>query len=77
MTTTSGNLSKTLAEGAVYTLFSRFRESIRLFNVSRIFKMQVYGVDLRPRYVRDKLMKLDECEAASKMKGIPLLVDKR
>lgn len=46
----------------------------RLFNVSRIFKMQVYGVDLRPRYVRDKLMKLDECEAASKMKGIPLLV---
>jgi alpha/beta superfamily hydrolase len=46
----------------------------RLFNVSRIFKMQVYGVDLRPRYVRDKLMKLNECEAASKMKGIPLLV---
>jgi alpha/beta superfamily hydrolase len=46
----------------------------RLFNVSRIFKMQVYGVDLRPRCVRDKLMKLNECEAASMLKGIPLLV---
>lgn len=46
----------------------------RIFNVSRIFKMQVYGVDLRPKDVREKLMKLDECEAASKMKGIPLFV---
>jgi alpha/beta superfamily hydrolase len=46
----------------------------RFFDVSRIFKMQVYGVDLRPKHVRDKLMKLNECEAASKMKGIPLLV---
>jgi alpha/beta superfamily hydrolase len=46
----------------------------KLFNVSRIFKLQVYGVDLRPKDVREKLMKLDECEAASKMKGIPLLV---
>jgi alpha/beta superfamily hydrolase len=46
----------------------------KLFNVSRIFKLQVYGVDLRPKDVREKLMKLDECEAASRMKGIPLLV---
>jgi fermentation-respiration switch protein FrsA (DUF1100 family) len=36
--------------------------------------MQVYGVDLRPKDVREKLMELDECEAASRMKGIPLLV---
>jgi alpha/beta superfamily hydrolase len=46
----------------------------KLFDISRIFEMQVYGVDLRPKDVREKLMKLDECEAASKMKGIPLLV---
>ena len=46
----------------------------KIFNVSRIFKMQVYGVDLRPKDVREKLMELDECEAASKVKGIPMLV---
>jgi len=46
----------------------------RLFNVSRLFKLEVYGIDLRPRYVREKLMKLNECEAASKLKDIPLLV---
>jgi alpha/beta superfamily hydrolase len=46
----------------------------KLFTVSRIFKLQVYGVNLRPKDVREKLMKLDECKAASKMKGIPLLV---
>jgi alpha/beta superfamily hydrolase len=45
----------------------------RFFNVSRFFKLEVYGVRLRPRFVREKLMKLDECEAASKL-HIPLLV---
>jgi alpha/beta superfamily hydrolase len=46
----------------------------KLFNVSRLFKLEVYGIDLRPRYVRDKLMKLNECEAASKLKEVSLLV---
>jgi alpha/beta superfamily hydrolase len=46
----------------------------KLFNISKIFKLQVYGVNLRPKDVREKLMKLDECEAASKISGIPLLV---
>ena len=46
----------------------------KLFNVSKLFKLEVYGIDLRPRYVRDKLMKLNECEAASKLEEIPLLV---
>ncbi len=45
----------------------------RLVNVSKLFKLEVYGVNLRPRYVKEKLMKLDECEAASKLRT-PLLV---
>lgn len=46
----------------------------KLLDISRFSKLQVYGVDLRPRYVREKLMKLNECEAAAKLRGIPLLV---
>lgn len=46
----------------------------RLFSVSRLYKLEVYGINLRPRYVREKLMKLNECEAASKLKRTPLLI---
>jgi alpha/beta superfamily hydrolase len=46
----------------------------RVLNVSRLFRLKVYGMNLRPRYVREKLMKVDECEAASKLKNIPLLI---
>jgi len=46
----------------------------KVFNVSRLFRLEVYGVNLRPRYVREKLMKLNECEAVSKLANIPLLV---
>ena len=46
----------------------------KLINVSRLFKLEVYGIRLRPRHVREKLMKLNECEAASKLSGIPLLI---
>lgn len=46
----------------------------RVFNVSRLFSLKVYGINLRPRYVREKLMKIDECEAASKLRNIPLLI---
>lgn len=42
--------------------------------IANLFKMEVYGIMLRPKYVRDKLMKLNECEAVSKLTGIPLLV---
>jgi alpha/beta superfamily hydrolase len=45
-----------------------------VFDVSKLYKLRVYGIDLRARYVKEKLMKLDECEAASKLHGIPLLV---
>jgi alpha/beta superfamily hydrolase len=45
----------------------------RVFDVSRLYRLEVYGIDLRPRYVREKLMRLDECDAVSKL-HIPLLV---
>jgi alpha/beta superfamily hydrolase len=46
----------------------------RLVSVSRFFKLEFYGVRLRPRHVREKLMRLNESEAASKLQNIPLLV---
>ena len=46
----------------------------RLFNVSKLFRLEVYGINLRQRNVREKLMKLNECEAASRLQGMPLLV---
>jgi hypothetical protein len=54
-----------------FLVFSRID---KVFNVSKLFTLEVYGINLRPRYVREKLMKLDECEAASKLHDIPLLV---
>jgi len=54
-----------------FQLFSRLD---RVFNSSRLYKLEVYGIDLRSRDVRGKLMKLDECEAASRLHGIPLLI---
>jgi putative redox protein len=46
----------------------------RLFDVSRLFQLQVYGINLRPRFVREKLMKLNECEATSRLKSMRILV---
>jgi alpha/beta superfamily hydrolase len=46
----------------------------RVFDVSRLYRLEVAGLDLRPRFVREKLMKLDECDAASRLRGIPLLI---
>lgn len=46
----------------------------KLLNVSKIFKLEVYGINMRPKYVREKLMKLNECDAVSRLVEIPLLV---
>jgi fermentation-respiration switch protein FrsA (DUF1100 family) len=45
----------------------------RIFNVSKLYKLQVFRINLRLRYVREKLMKLDECKAVSKLK-VPVLI---
>jgi pimeloyl-ACP methyl ester carboxylesterase len=44
------------------------------WGIARLFRMEVYGIKLRPKYVKEKLMTLDECDAASRLRGIPLLV---
>lgn len=54
-----------------FLFFSRID---KLLSVSKIYRLEVYGIDLRPKYVREKLMKLNEVEAISKLKGIPVLV---
>jgi alpha/beta superfamily hydrolase len=54
--------------------FQVFSRVDKLFDVSKLFKLEVYGINLRPRYVREKLMRLNECEAVSKLKDKPLLV---
>jgi alpha/beta superfamily hydrolase len=43
-------------------------------NVSRWFSWRVYGIKLRPRYVRTKLMKLRESEVLKRLKGITILI---
>ncbi|HVO85560.1 MAG TPA: alpha/beta fold hydrolase [Candidatus Eisenbacteria bacterium] len=45
-----------------------------VLRVGKLFNMEVYGIMLRPKFVREKLMELNECEAASNLKGIPLLI---
>ncbi len=46
----------------------------RVFDVSKFFKLEVYGITLRLDLVRRKLMKLDECKAVSKLRGMGILV---
>jgi alpha/beta superfamily hydrolase len=46
----------------------------RLFDVSRFFRLRVYGIDLRLKEVRNRLMRLNETEAASRLNGLPVLV---
>lgn len=54
-------------------LFLLFSLVDKIFDVSRLFKLEVYGVSLRPRCVRERLMTLNECEIVSKLR-IPILV---
>jgi pimeloyl-ACP methyl ester carboxylesterase len=54
--------------------FLLFSELDRLFDVSRVFKMEVFGIDLRLKDVRGKLMKLDECEMIQRLKNLPVLI---
>lgn len=46
----------------------------RFFDVSRLFRLEAFGINLRLRYVREKLMKLNEREAVSKLANQPLLI---
>jgi len=57
-----------------FYLFLVFSWIDKLFDVSKFFKMEVYGINLRLKYVREKLMKLNEYEAVSNLRDIPLLI---
>ena len=46
----------------------------KIFDVSRFYKFEVYGIDLQPKDVREKLMTLDECRAISKLHDMPVLI---
>jgi len=56
------------------SLFMLLSPFDRIVNVSVLFKLQVYGINLRIKEVREKLMKLNETEAVSKLDGLPVLV---
>lgn len=43
-------------------------------NVSRLFSLYVYGITLRPRDVRRKLMKLKETEVLARLENVHLLI---
>jgi alpha/beta superfamily hydrolase len=57
-----------------FYLFLLFSWMDKIFDVSRLFKLEVYGIKLRPKYIREKLMKLNECEIVSKLDNLPLLI---
>jgi pimeloyl-ACP methyl ester carboxylesterase len=46
----------------------------RFINVSRLFRLEVFGINLRLKDVRGKLMKLNECEEISKLHNLPVLI---
>ena len=56
-----------------YYLFLLVSYMDSLIDISKLFNMRVYGILLRPSYVRKMLMKLDECEVVSKLR-IPILI---
>lgn len=66
-------IARTRGKLGLYTFLILSRID-KIFNVSRLFTLEVYGIRLRPRYVREKLMNLNECEAASKLHNMPLLI---
>ena len=66
-------ITRTRGKSGFYTFLLLSRVD-RFVNVSRLFKLEVFGISLRLRYVREKLMKLNECEEISKLRNIPVLI---
>ena len=46
----------------------------KFVNVSRLFRLEVFGINLRLKDVREKLMKLNECEMILKLCDVPVLI---
>ncbi len=65
-------ISRTRGRLGLY-MFLVFSQIDRVVNVSRIVNLQVYGIRLRPKYVRQKLMKLRETDSISTL-TFPVLI---
>jgi len=57
-----------------YYLFLLISYFDAVVNVSRLFNLHVYGITLRPRDVRQRLMKLRESEIVAKLENVSLLI---
>ena len=57
-----------------YHLFLFLSYVDALVGLPGFFHIKVYGISLRPRCVREKLMRLNECETVSKLRNVPVLV---
>jgi len=66
ITRTRGRLS--------YYLFLLISYVDAVVDVSRLFSLHVYGITLRPRAVRQKLMRLKESEVVKKLENLSLLI---
>ena len=66
-------IARTRGKLGLYTFLVLSRID-RFFNVSKLFRLEVFGINLRLKEVREKLMKLNECDAISKLSGLPVLV---
>ena len=66
-------IARTKGKSGLYTFLILSRID-RFLNVSRLFRLEIFGINLRLRYVREKLMKLNEREAISRLRGLPVLI---
>lgn len=57
-----------------YYLFLLISYLDAVINVSNLFSLHVYGISLRPRDVRQRLMKLRENEVVAKLQSVNLLI---
>jgi len=57
-----------------YYLFLLISYIDAVVNVSRLFSLHVYGITLRPRYLRQKLMRLKESEVIKTLENVSLLI---
>lgn len=59
---------------AGYFLFLLASYIDAMVNGSHVFSFHVYGIPLKPRHVRQRLMKLKESEAVTKLENTPILI---
>ena len=66
-------IARTRGKTGLY-LFLLLSRIDRFVNVSKLFRLEVFGINLRLKEVRSKLMKLNERETISKLRDLPVLI---